>query len=81
MVKCQLSYSVMAFVLITAAFSFYAGRYLPSSPSRAAALVTLSGAPSAQPNRSYCWGGATTQYSNVHHGWVCSTELAPESTN
>jgi hypothetical protein len=81
MVKCQLSYSVTGFMLITAALGFSAVRYLPSSSSQAAALVTLSGAPSALPNRIYCEGGSPRQYSNVHHGWVCSTELAPKSPN
>jgi hypothetical protein len=77
MVKYQLSNSVMGFVLITEALGFYAERYLP----QAAALVTLSGTPSALPNPIYCEGGTPRQYSNIHHGWVCSSELAPQSTN
>jgi hypothetical protein len=81
MVKCQLSYSAMGFLLITAVLGFYAVHYSPSLPSRVAAMVTLAKAPGALPNRIHCEGGVPMKYSNVHHGWVCSTELAPESTN
>jgi hypothetical protein len=27
---------------------------------------------------SYCGNGIKGQYSNVHSGWVCSTELTPD---
>jgi hypothetical protein len=81
MMKVQLSFSVMGFVLATAALGFTAVRQLPSLPFREISLPSLSWATSSDPRHIYCENGGARQFSNVHHGWVCSTELRPTPSN
>jgi hypothetical protein len=56
-----------------------------SSLTAAGGLAALSlreslGARQAAPNQTkliYCPEGENRQFSNIHHAWVCGTELAP----
>jgi hypothetical protein len=79
MLKGQLSFSTMGLALIAAVLGVYAASHPPRYPSIATASATLRWDAPAQPNPIYCERGLGGQYSNVHHGWVCSTELAPQS--
>jgi hypothetical protein len=81
MMKGQLSLSTMGLILAAAALSFYAVRHLPAYLFREAAPVALTEPLPAQQNRIYCETGPRKQYSNVHHGWVCPTQLTPDATN
>jgi len=39
--------------------------------------VRLSAAPFGLAKRIFCHDGENRQFSQIHHGWVCSTEAAP----
>lgn len=71
--KGQLSLSTMAIASLAAALGIYAACHLLVL-APADASVTLSWTASAGSNRIYCGDGRRGQYSNIHHGWVCSTE-------
>ena len=49
----------------------------PSFVSHQFNLASNAEASASPENHSSCGNGITGQYSNVHHGWVCSTELKP----
>jgi hypothetical protein len=72
------------------ALGFTTAGYLSSAPSRETLFASLT-PPEGQvmtlavagrvKKRIYCQDGENRQSSKIHHGWVCSTELAPRGVN
>ena len=75
--KSQLSFTTIGLIPSLALLAIATVGHAPPFLSQETVQVSVA-APNDSPARhSFCESGAKAQYSNVHRGWVCSTELAP----
>jgi hypothetical protein len=75
MMKSECSFSLAGLVLAIVVLGFTAVSRPPSLPFRETVLVRIAEATSPASNRYFCENGRNGQYSEVHQGWVCATEL------
>ncbi len=81
--KSQLTIAVAGIAFAVAAFGFATAGRLSSFPAAEAgsASLRLAGLNGSLANQIYCHDGETRQYSKLHRGWVCLTELGPRAAN
>ena len=77
MTKCQLSFTTMGLVLAITALALATVGHPPSFVVHHFNLASIAEASASPKNHSTCANGISGQYSKVHGGFVCSTELTP----
>ena len=77
MIKCQLSFTTMGLVLAIPVLAFATVGHPPSFVVHHFNLASIAEASASPKNHSTCANGISGQYSKVHGGFVCSTELTP----
>ena len=75
--KAQLSLTALWLAPALAVLAFATVDHLPSFAVPRSNLARIAEASDSPNNHSSCGIGIKGQYSNVHHAWVCSTELTP----
>jgi hypothetical protein len=77
MTKCQLSFTTMGLALAITALAFATVGHPLSFAVHHFNLASIAEASAYPKNHSTCANGISGQYSKVHGGFVCSTELTP----
>ncbi len=77
MTKCQLSFTTMGLALAITALAFATVGHPLSFAVHHFNLASIAEASAYPKNHSTCGNGISGQYSKVHSGFVCSTELTP----
>ncbi len=77
MTKCQLSFTTMGLALAITALAFATVGHPLSFAVHHFNLASIAEASAYPKNYSTCGNGISGQYSKVHGGFVCSTELTP----
>jgi hypothetical protein len=75
--KSQLSFTTIGLVPPIVLLAFATVGHLPSFLSRETVRANVAAVSNAPANHIFCDSGVKGQYSMVHRGWVCSTELMP----
>jgi hypothetical protein len=75
--KVQLSLTALWLAPALAALAFATVGHPPSFVVHHFNLASISEASASPKNHSTCANGISGQYSKVHGGFVCSTELTP----
>jgi len=77
MTTCQLSFTTMGLALAITALAFATVGHPLSFAVHHFNLASIAEASAYPKNHSTCGNGISGQYSKVHGGFVCSTELTP----